>query len=156
MGKICLECHYENNDDATFCEHCGKKIVSSISEAAGLKCENCGARLDLKSNFCSKCGSDISKVRELSGHDRTQRMIDANYNSMEKVNKSLIWVFIVIAAVISLIMMISYFGENGFLVLLIPIGFAVIGLIAYFEIKIKNKIYHFGFKTMNDVINKKK
>ncbi len=156
MSKICLECHYENSNDATFCERCGKKIVDSISVAAGLKCENCGARLDLKSNFCPKCGADVSKTNQLSGHDRTQNMLDAHYNSMEKTNNSLIWVFIIVAAIISLFMIISNFGELGFGVLLIPIVFAVIGGILYFEFKVKNKVKHYIGKGINDAVNKDK
>ena len=156
MSKICLECHYENSNAADFCERCGKKIVNSISEAASLKCGNCGARLDLNSNFCPKCGMQVNQSSQLSSHDKTERMLDAHYNSMEKNNNSLMWIFIIIAGIISFIMILSYFGEFGFGVLIIPIVFAIIGIILYFEFKVKNKIFHYGGKAITDVIRKDK
>ena len=53
-------------------------------------------------------------------------------------------------------MIVSYFGELGFGVLLIPIVFAVLGGILYFELKVENKVEHYIGKGINDAINKDK
>jgi len=65
---FCRYCGYENENDATFCQQCGKnvspKAISKISESTEftpkyLQCFVCGAKNKSSAKFCKKCGISI-------------------------------------------------------------------------------------------------
>ncbi len=49
----CLNCGFENTEDAVFCENCGKKIENI--------CPNCKYGNRVGAKFCRKCGTKLSK-----------------------------------------------------------------------------------------------
>ena len=46
----CLECGFENSDDAVFCEDCGARIPKEK------ECPDCHFKAALNAKFCKKCG----------------------------------------------------------------------------------------------------
>ena len=47
----CLDCSYENPEDARFCQNCGKPIQRI--------CPVCGTANDLDARFCKNCGNNL-------------------------------------------------------------------------------------------------
>ena len=52
VGVRCTECNSLNDQDAKFCDGCGK--------ALGQKCESCGTSNDADSKFCDSCGRQLA------------------------------------------------------------------------------------------------
>jgi hypothetical protein len=54
LTKTCLDCKYENKEDAIFCRGCGVELSK-----AGLRCSNCDVRVPIGSRFCDNCGNTL-------------------------------------------------------------------------------------------------
>ena len=52
---ICLFCGTKNDDDAKFCEACGK-TMSRVKQ-----CVRCDEEIPIKAKFCKYCGFDQDK-----------------------------------------------------------------------------------------------
>ena len=53
-GKIvCPNCHYENDKDAKYCNHCGKPLQTKVV------CPSCDKENPKGSTYCSKCGKHL-------------------------------------------------------------------------------------------------
>src|SRR5436190_12459955 len=50
----CLDCSYENPDDARFCQNCGKPLQKI--------CPVCGTANDFDARFCKNCGNNLQGV----------------------------------------------------------------------------------------------
>ena len=55
--RKCFYCDYINEEDALFCENCGKKIEYI--------CPHCGYEIHSKTNFCLNCGKKIEINEEI-------------------------------------------------------------------------------------------
>ena len=55
--RKCFYCDYINEEDALFCEYCGKKIEYI--------CPHCGYEIHSKTNFCLNCGKKIEINEEI-------------------------------------------------------------------------------------------
>ena len=63
----CIECGNTNDENATFCNGCGKPLVKEISKdisSAGSECANCGAGLNQGMNFCNSCGKAVDSQKD--------------------------------------------------------------------------------------------
>ena len=50
---ICKNCGYENAEDLTFCQNCGKRLDGKKI------CSVCGAKIDEDAKFCGVCGANL-------------------------------------------------------------------------------------------------
>ena len=54
----CPECQFDNREGAIFCSDCGLEFRSV--------CTNCGSEIQPDSNFCDKCGHQLSKKESIN------------------------------------------------------------------------------------------
>lgn len=68
MGKICLKCGNELNDNAKFCSKCGSQYEDlkaeeqeeeSACQEESKFCSYCGNRISMNAKFCSICGNSL-------------------------------------------------------------------------------------------------
>ncbi len=52
----CKFCGYENEEDAVFCIHCGKKLNGKLI------CPSCGIENEEDARFCKECGEELLKT----------------------------------------------------------------------------------------------
>jgi len=65
----CPNCQFENREDVSFCEKCGKSLES--------ECPNCGIVLPFDRNFCGKCGYEVIAEEVIKAQERLSKGIQA-------------------------------------------------------------------------------
>ena len=61
---FCEYCGNELEDDALFCDSCGKPIVSeTVAKAESHRCPHCGSELDDDALFCEICGMPVPSAQ---------------------------------------------------------------------------------------------
>ena len=169
MGKICGKCNENNDDSANFCLHCGARFEGDnyIDDVINIKEEEVkdivnddklendgialgdGVSLQNNSNFASNSNNETK-------YEKVRYYNDKLNIRMKKNDMKIIKGFTVASIFLSIVLMIYFYNDFGFFVLLIPIFlFAVLG-ITYLEFIVRRKIHYHSVDALNDVMNKDK
>jgi class 3 adenylate cyclase len=60
---ICINCQFENREDAKFCKECGNNLE--------LACSGCGTIYEMGNKFCDECGYSLAQESQIEKPDLT-------------------------------------------------------------------------------------
>ena len=69
-GVQCPSCGGYVNDGAVFCNHCGTRIIVSMSDNNQTLCPRCGERVNEGQTFCMYCGLKLDLKNELKTNNK--------------------------------------------------------------------------------------
>ena len=115
MKRFCQYCGAVNNDEARFCESCGKEL-SPGQEDDVLRCPNCGKPLKLTDTVCPQCGEGVRGLEIPDSYGKSKQTF-INSNSAYQVSRSPVIKWVIgmgIAAVFIVICGIYLLGSSIF------------------------------------------